>query len=310
MTSSGYAQPGDPRPAGLGEQHLAHLGVLAVRGPEARKFLHGQLSQDVLGLRPDRVEWAGWHNPQGRTLALLRLVPCGPQDVRCVLPRELLADTLAGLQKYLLRARATLTDESALWRVVGLAGDAALPAAPGSARQEAGRILWRHAADGRVLAVLPQPPADAPSPEPPHPPHPPHPPAAQAGGDWQAADIAAGLPELTARTRGEFVAQMLNLDALGGISFTKGCYTGQEIIARAHYRGRVKRRAQHFRLPPGAIPSPGDTVTLADGRDAQVVLAAAARPVDGGDAAIDILAVAPTLAGDPLALPLAYPLPE
>lgn len=284
---------------------LSHLGVLAVRGVEARKFLQGQVSQDVQGLRDDRVEWAGLHNPQGRTLALLRLVPQGPTDVLCILPRELLSETLLALRKYLLRAKAVLGDESATWRITGLAADiesSAAPAAtlatqPGSARQEADRILWRHASDGRIIMLqrlttaTESPPTDESA-------------AAQAALDWQRADIAAGLPELTLRTHGQFVAQMLNLDALGGISFNKGCYTGQEVIARAHYRGRVKRRAQRFVLPPGTLPEPGEAVSLSDGRSAEVLLAA---PVAAG---IEILAVAPTVEHDPLALPLSYRLPE
>jgi folate-binding protein YgfZ len=223
---------------------LDHFGVLAVRGVDARKFLQGQLSQDVLGLRADQVVWAGLHNPQGRTLALLRLVPQGETDVLCVLPRELLANALTVLRKYLLRAKATLTDESAMWQIVGLTDDAALARDPGSARHDDGRILWRHASDGRVLALEPHGSeaggandangaTDA---------------SAASGLDWLRADIAAGLPELTAQTSGEFVAQMLNLDALGGISFNKGCYTGQEVIARAHYRGRVKRIARARRI--------------------------------------------------------------
>ncbi len=279
---------------------LDHFGVLAVRGVDARKFLQGQLSQDVLGLRADQVVWAGLHNPQGRTLALLRLVPQGETDVLCVLPRELLANALTVLRKYLLRAKATLTDESAMWQIVGLTDDAALARDPGSARHDDGRILWRHASDGRVLALEPHGSeaggandangaTDA---------------SAASGLDWLRADIAAGLPELTAQTSGEFVAQMLNLDALGGISFNKGCYTGQEVIARAHYRGRVKRRAQRFALPAGELPAPGASVTLADGRSAQVLLAAPTTST------IEILAVAPTVEGDTLALPLSYPLPE
>jgi folate-binding protein YgfZ len=279
---------------------LDHLGVLAVRGVDARKFLQGQLSQDVLGLRADQVVWAGLHNPQGRTLALLRLVPQGETDVLCVLPRELLANALTVLRKYLLRAKATLTDESAMWQIVGLTDDAALARDPGSARHDDGRILWRHASDGRVLALEPHRSeaggandangaTDA---------------SAASGLDWLRADIAAGLPELTAQTSGEFVAQMLNLDALGGISFNKGCYTGQEVIARAHYRGRVKRRAQRFALPAGELPAPGASVTLADGRSAQVLLAAPTTST------IEILAVAQTVEGDTLTLPLSYPLPE
>jgi folate-binding protein YgfZ len=324
---------------------LAHLGVLAVRGVEARKFLNGQLSQDVLSLAANRVELAGLHNAQGRMIALLRLAPLGTDDVLCVLPRTLLADTLATLRKFLLRAKATLTDESATWIVEGLADDATLPAAAGSARVDGAGISWRHAADGRVIRLRPASPDPDASRA-----HTSvasdhglvHDPAHDLAYDpalaaWQLADIAAGLPEITESTRGEFVAQMLNLDALGGISFTKGCYTGQEVIARAHYRGRVKRRVQRFRVTamtwPGEAPQPvempqhadalrpGQKVKLIDGsstRSAQIV------NVAQGPQGIECLAVtsfdsaAPESAGSAtetstltvIALPMSYALPE
>jgi len=303
---------------------LAHLGVIAVRGVEARKFLNGQLSQDVLGLPADRVEFAGLHNPQGRMVALLRLVPLGANDVLCVHPRTVLTDMLATLRKFLLRTRATLTDESANWIIEGLADDATLPAAVGSARIDGTEISWRHAADGRVMRLRPAS-SDT------------HASDARTMLDWQLADIAAGLPEITESTRGEFVAQMLNLDVLGGISFTKGCYTGQEVIARAHYRGRVKRRAQRFRItamsssgetlqPTDALQhastlQPGQKVKLIDGdsaRTAQIV------NIARGPQGIECLAVTgfgpatSESAGSPndiptvtvIALPMSYALPE
>jgi len=238
---------------------LPHLGVLAVRGVDARKFLSGQLSQDILALAADRVELAGLHNAQGRVLALLRLVAQGPDDVLCVLPRALLADTLTQLRKFLLRAKATLSDESPLWQIEGLASTAqALPDTVGSALRappdKGGKghgeiVIWRHANDGRLLRLraAAEQPQNAP---------------ADALLAWQRADLTVGIPEITPATRGEFVAQMLNLDVLGGISFTKGCYTGQEVIARAHYRGRVKRRTQRFQLEPGPLPAPGDKLEL------------------------------------------------
>jgi len=318
---------------------LAHLGILAVRGADARKFLNGQLSQDVIGLAADRVELAGLHNPQGRLVALLRLVPLGTDDVLCVLPRTLLGDTLATLRKFLLRAKATLTDESANWIIEGVTHDAALPAAVGSARVDGTEISWRHAADGRVIRLRPsssdanasKPNVSGPNVSDPNVSD------AKAITAWQLADIAAGLPEITESTRGEFVAQMLNLDALGGISFTKGCYTGQEVIARAHYRGRVKRRAQRFRVTATTWPDeapkpvdalhhsnalqPGQKVKLIDGsstRSAQIV------NVAQGSQGIECLAVTsfgsatPEPAGSAndtptvtvVALPMSYALPE
>ncbi|MFO1400564.1 MAG: hypothetical protein U1F30_05035 [Steroidobacteraceae bacterium] len=113
---------------------------------------------------------------------------------------------------------------------------------------------------------------------------------ARARGD----DIAAGLPQVYAATSEKFVAQMLNLDCLGAISFSKGCYTGQEVIARAHYRGRVKRRMQRFatRAPLAAPPRPGDVLHLADARRLEVVDAVALA-----DGRAEFLAIGPLPGG-------------
>ena len=103
---------------------------------------------------------------------------------------------------------------------------------------------------------------------------------------WRALDIAAGAPQVYSATAGQFVAQMLNLDCIDAVSFTKGCYTGQEVIARAHYRGRVKRRMQRFETLLPAPLAAGDAGQLEDGRGFRVVESAAAgrRPqrVPGG----------------------------
>jgi folate-binding protein YgfZ len=135
---------------------------------------------------------------------------------------------------------------------------------------------------------------------------------ADAGGRaaWLRLDIAAGQPQVYAATSEEFVAQMLNLDALNAIAFDKGCYTGQEVIARAHYRGRVKRRMQRFVSRAACRLAPGDSGLLADGRAFKVVLAAQLP-----DGRCDFLAVAPlvgaesdeagTAAGSPVAAPAA-----
>jgi folate-binding protein YgfZ len=135
--------------------------------------------------------------------------------------------------------------------------------------------------------------------------------------EWQRLSIADGEPQVFAATSEEFVAQMLNLDALGAVSFDKGCYTGQEVIARAHYRGRVKRRLQRFAsLAP--LPAPGSSLELADGRSAKVVATSGAVSGEGEFLAVTTLpgqaseSVAPG-ASTPVGarqLPLPYPLPE
>jgi folate-binding protein YgfZ len=116
--------------------------------------------------------------------------------------------------------------------------------------------------------------------------------------------VAAGIPRIYAASSGEFVAQMLNLDLLNGIAWDKGCYTGQEIIARAHYRGQMKRRMQRFRVVGQTQPNPGAMHTTTDGQRVQVV-----RPASHADGHVEILAVAPLEPRSIDALPLPYSLP-
>jgi tRNA-modifying protein YgfZ len=275
---------------------LEHLGMVRMRGVDAVKFLQGQLSNDVAQLSAQHSLLAGYHNPQGRTIALIRLVQWDADDILAVVPRELAAVVASRLSKFVLRAKVKVVDESAAWRVSGLVG-AASPAADGTrgalgslelpasvgaqARGEGAVYVCVGDQTPRWLVISP---ADAPSPALDYP-----------VGDretWQRLDIAAGQPQVYAATSEEFVAQMLNLDALNAIAFDKGCYTGQEVIARAHYRGRVKRRMQRFVSREACQLSPGDSGQLADGRTFKVVQAAQLA-----DGRCDFLAVAPLVGG-------------
>jgi tRNA-modifying protein YgfZ len=255
-------------PAVMHGHVLAALGVLRVRGADSVRFLQGQLSQDISLVSPSRSALAGYHNPQGRVIALMRLVALGENDLIALLPRELVATVAARLAKFVLRSRVTLADESGLWAVIGLSNrDEAtthLPLEPNAqiANGE-GRYVCVDTAPGRWLSIKPRGPL----------PMNPDPASEQA---WQALDIAAGQPQVYAATSEVFVSQMLNLDLIGAIAFDKGCYTGQEIIARAHYRGRMKRRMQRFRAAAGTALQPGDRGVLADGREYQVVRSAEA----------------------------------
>jgi folate-binding protein YgfZ len=278
---------------------LDDFAVLRFRGADAVRFLQGQLSGDVSALQPGGLLRAGVHNPQGRALALFWLVADG-DDILGLLPREL-ADGVAGLlRRYVLRAKLTIADESEQHRVLGLYqhGLSGLP--PGFHRLDA----------DRAVQVLPRVlPATAPSPDG----------IELTREQWRGLDIAAGAPQIYQATTGQFVAQMLNLDCVDAISFTKGCYTGQEVIARAHYRGRVKRRMQRFETLAPTRLAPGDRRHLDDGRDCQLVEA-----VTRSDGRCEFLAVAalatdapaPTAAASAVdalrvsSLPLPYALPE
>ncbi len=299
---------------------LDDLGVLRIAGADAARFLQGQLSNDLGRVSTERSALGGLHNPQGRTIALLRIVQLAPNDLLAVLPRELAASVAGRLSKYVLRAKVKVSDESQSWRVVGLiacglAGGAQRPspepADPGaplaSAPLEAyplGTGEQRRLGESMVVCVGEQPvrwlliaPAAEPQASATG--------ASQAGGGlphsvpvrrevWRQLDIIAGLPQVYGATSEEFVAQMLNLDVVGAIAFDKGCYTGQEVIARAHYRGRVKRRLQRFRSRGPLDLKPGDAGELADGRAFKV-----AEAVQLEDGRCEFLAVAPLPTGDP-----------
>ncbi|HTB65031.1 MAG TPA: hypothetical protein VK727_02305 [Steroidobacteraceae bacterium] len=226
------------------------FGVLRARGPDAITFLQGQLSNDCTRLQRGQLQLSGYHTPQGRAIALLRLILLGPDDVVAVLPRELVPVVVTRLKRFVLRAKVQITDDSAQWQVLGFAAPA--PALPeGAVAVAYGR--------SRQLVLIPAALAmDVTA-------------VAGSRNDWVACDIEEGLPQVYLATSEAFVAQMLNLDLTGGIALDKGCYTGQEIIARAHYRGQVKRRMQRFASAAPCTLVPGQTGTLGDGRGFKVV---------------------------------------
>jgi tRNA-modifying protein YgfZ len=274
---------------------LADLGALRVRGPDTVRFLQGQLSNDIAQLTLQHSLLAGYHNPQGRAIALLRLVQLEPDDLLAILPRDLASTVASRLSKFVLRAKVKITDDSAGWRVSGLAAPASsdAPEAAGVSSRALPQTLNAQARfEGSVVVRVADRPARWMLISPAAQPSPAGLPADRES--WRRLDIAAGQPQIYAATSEEFVAQMLNLDALGAIAFDKGCYTGQEVIARAHYRGRVKRRLQRFISRASLQLKPGDSGQLADGRAFKVVEA-----VQVPDGRCEFLAVAPLVAAEP-----------
>jgi tRNA-modifying protein YgfZ len=272
---------------------FAALGVLHVRGADSVSFLQGQLSNDLLLVGADRAVLAGYHNPRGRVIALLRVLQLAGDGLLAILPRELVASVAQRLGKFVLRSKVKLADESDQWAISGLiesesarAAGAGLPAAVNEvAHRGAALVVCVAQRPARWLLLNPasEPPLSA----------------ASSAGDtevWERLAIAAGEPEVYAATSEAFVAQMLNLDALGAIAFDKGCYTGQEVIARAHYRGRVKRRMQRFLTGGRSSLKPGDAGVLADGRSLIVV-----RAAGQADGRCEFLAVAGVDTGEPAA---------
>ncbi|HVS75510.1 MAG TPA: hypothetical protein VHE11_01160, partial [Steroidobacteraceae bacterium] len=291
---------------------LDDLGAVRIAGADAVRFLQGQLSNDLGRVSPERSVLAGLHNPQGRTIALLRIVQLAPDDLLALLPRELAAAVASRLSKYVLRAKVKVTDESHGWRITGLIASglgavadihpqaaiapiAGYPAIAGEQRrlgdalvlcvgEQPARWLLVAPATGAAASGRSASPRDDGLPQ-----------TVPAQREiWRQLDIIAGLPQVYGATSEEFVAQMLNLDVVGAIAFDKGCYTGQEVIARAHYRGRVKRRLQRFRSRRPLDLRPGDGGELPDGRAFKVVEA-----VRLDDGRCEFLAVAPLPTAEP-----------
>ncbi len=247
-------------------------------------FLQGQLTHDTRLLATQGALRAGYLNPQGRVLALIYLLSHASGTL-AILPSELKQATSERLRKFVLRAKVTIDDPGDSLLVAGYHGSDALLRAGLPIPAEGAICTRRH--DISVARVV----------------HDPQryclvgPPQALAGpagvelvdasADWRRADIAAGLPQVYGATSEAFVAQMLNLDLVDGISFTKGCYTGQEIVARTQHLGRIKRRLFRVRLPPGTWRV-GDEVRSTDGRQGRL---AEVVEVDEGSEALAVLPV-------------------
>jgi folate-binding protein YgfZ len=237
---------------------LAHLGILRFTGADALSFLQGQVSNDTQPLTERTPVFAAYSTAQGRVLALIYLLPHS-SGVVAILPREILSATMERMRKFILRAKVRIEDAADTLVVAGHVG-ATLQASSRYVEQDGiGMAPLGHDANRHWIIGPPQKiaaAADAAA-------------AKRIEDAWRLADIRAGLPQVYAATSEAFVAQMLNLDLLDGISFTKGCYTGQEIIARTQHLGRIKRRLFRLALPSGAWKV-GQALRLADGRQGRL----------------------------------------
>lgn len=307
---------------------LTDLGLLEVRGADATNFLHNQLTNDVEQLDEGSARWFGYCSPKGRLLTTL----LGWRDedgVRLILPRPQAEPIRKRLSMFVLRAKARVTDASDAMPLIGLVGDAAratllglglqapepmtlartpgctviglpgIAAAPGAAVSP----RWLLAAPQDTISELWQqltmtlPAVDSTA--------------------WRWTEVRSGIPRIVAGAVEQFVPQMVNLELVGGVSFTKGCYPGQEVVARSQYLGKLRRRMFLAHLP-GPVPAPGADVLPAGGGEplGQVVIAAPA--LAGGadlliEARTDGLADArPVIAGVALTLetlPYSVPAP-
>ena len=241
-----------------GACRLTDLGVIRAQGADAASFLHGQLTTDFTSLGMAEARLAGFCSAKGRLMASVIAWKAAEDELLLALPVELLPPVLKRLSMFVMRAKCKLSDASAevpLWGVAEAASEGVawsrqgaairLPAAPGAA-------LFLQVLTPPALPVL-------------------------ALADWHWLSLQSGLPWITAATSEQFVPQMVNLELLGGVNFKKGCYPGQEIVARSQYRGTLKRRSYLYEADATAMP--GQEIFHSEDPDqpAGMVVNAAAR---------------------------------
>lgn len=306
---------------------LSHYGMIAVHGEDAESFMQGQFTNDVRKVTPQHSQLSGMCNPKGRLLASFRLFRHGDSYYLC-LPAEMIEDVIKRLRMYVLRARVTLEEASDTFVHLGLSGEetqttleafaGTLPGEPGDVTAQDNQVILRvpgiypsyelFTTPDQAVALWDKLNVHG----------------APVGAEaWRLLDIQAGIPVIYPGTREAFVPQMINLQLVDGVSFKKGCYTGQEIVARMQYLGKLKRRMYRARLGSTAAPLPGEALFSADDPEQSCgQLVSVARHPDGDYAVLAVIQINRAEAGgQPLHLggadspqlaleALPYPFPE
>jgi tRNA-modifying protein YgfZ len=268
-----------------GVSRLADRGVIRARGADAGKFLQSQLTNDVLTLAPGAAQLAGFCSAKGRLQASFIVWRDGDDEYLLSCPLSILAPTLKRLSMFVLRAQCRLSDASAEVELVGVAG------APASAMLGAAPVWGRSDRGGAALIRLPDAAGLKRCLV-----------AAPAGSEvdvaaapamtldtWRWLEVESGIVTIEAATVDRFVPQMVNFELVGGVDFHKGCYPGQEVVARSQYRGTTKRRT--FLFDCDTLPEAGQDVFsgAGSGEAAGTVANAAPHPEQpGGSALIEL----------------------
>jgi folate-binding protein YgfZ len=268
---------------------LSHRGLIEISGEDAVTFLQGQLTNDIKALNGYNSQFAGYCNAKGRLLALFFAFSVD-NTIYLQVNDALTESILKRLKMFVLRSKVTLSDASNMIRI-GVAGENAaqvlaqfypsIPQQPFALSRHENTVITRLPTVTPMFEIfieeneavkLYQAMRET---------------CTFVSKDaWDWLEIQAGIPDIATETQEAFVPQMVNLDALGGISFKKGCYTGQEIVARTHYLGSVKRRTQLAHLATDNAPKAGDAITD-NNQQAIGLIVRSAPAIDGG---YDVLA--------------------
>lgn len=246
------------------------IGIIKISGEDAKTFLQGQFSNDVNLLDGNNSQFNSYNSPKGRMYASFRLYQ-NNDDFFMLLPKEIIEPVLKRLRMFVMRAKVVLDDLSENWASIGLSGSAVSNLEQYPSTVDA--ILYKDeltylnipGIKNRMLAIGPTAEIETfknsidenfiPT----------------SAEHWKRLDIHAGLPNIYTSTQEDFVAQMVNLPQINGVSFTKGCYPGQEVVARMHYLGKLKKRMFHIIAEGQTLPTPGDKLYFGDSESTQSV---------------------------------------
>ncbi|MES2673361.1 MAG: folate-binding protein [Pseudomonadota bacterium] len=267
---------------------LHQKGLLSVKGPDAAKFLQGQITCDVHELKNSITQIGAQCNVKGRMLLCFRAMQIDNEQIILRMHRNLVATAMSSFGKYIVFSKAKLADINDDYRCVGIAGDKAsqilsnilnINLTIDDGWQLAGKSIvirlnenryecWLAASEAELIWQKLAPDCEI---------------AEQSL--WTLLDIQAGLGDITPYTVEVFTPQAINLQLVNGINFRKGCYTGQEIVARLHYRGNLKRHMYRFEfaLNGNDLPLPGSELYNHDGKSVGEVVIAAKKTADSGE---------------------------
>ncbi|HSI57828.1 MAG TPA: folate-binding protein [Ideonella sp.] len=322
MSAIAPASPELALPTGIvfdGATRLPDWGLIRARGEDAASFLQGQLTNDLALLPEGRARLAGYCSAKGRLLASFVVWRASPGEFLLACSADVLPATLKRLSMFVLRARCKLSDASAelaLWGLSGAAAETQLGAsapaeALGVAHQGEAQVVRLPDALGQPRFLWAAPAAQAPAGL-----------AELAPAAWRWLEVHSGVVRIVAATVEHFVPQMVNFELVGGVDFKKGCFPGQEVVARSQYRGTLKRRAV---LLAGAVPLAEGQEVFHDqdpGQPAGTVALAASLPAGDGDRHLALVELKRAALGSghlhlaaadgPLLSPraLPYPLPQ
>ena len=278
---------------------LRHCATIAIDGPDAAAFLQGQLSNDVKALTPEKCQYTSYNTPKGRMLANFVLWQAGPESFRALLPAELAAGVAQRLRMFVLRSKVAIAEPGDARAAIGVGGPAA-ETVLANALGVAPPVFGVAAAGNATILALPGPRFIVVAPTA----------AIDEIGDrlgrharpvgfavWRWLTIDAGVPVVTAATQDQFVLQMANWDVLGGVSFHKGCYPGQEIVARTRYLGRLKERLYALHADVAAAPGTRLYSSVFGDQPCGTVVNAAPAP-EGGWALLAVAQIAAAAARD------------